>query len=205
MIVKPAIKWLNEAPDAQLMVLVRVILAGLLANIGVFVAPIPTVVAIQAALDAFIVALEDAALGGPAQTAIKNGKRAVLCSLLRLLGNYVGAVADGDMGILLLSGFPHQKPTHEAVGPLAKPAVPKAVQGPRSGTMKAAPVFGASTYNWRLALASAPTVYGQTAQTTAGKVEFSGLTTPVTYNVSVNAVGADGPSDFSEVGTAMII
>ena len=207
MIVKPAIRYLLQATDAQLIVIVRAALAGILANAAIFTTPNPTLAVIQAALDAFIVALEDAALGGPAQTAIKNAKRAELAALMRLLANYVGAVANGDMSILLLSGLPHQKPTRSAVGPLARPAAPKVVQGPSSGTLAAAtaPVYGASSYNWHLALASAPTVYVQTAQTTAGRVEFGGLIPGQTYIVSVNAVGAAGPSDYSEVGTAIII
>jgi hypothetical protein len=207
MIVKPAIKWLLQASDAEVLVIVRALLAGIAANAAIFTTPTPDIVSIQAALDAFVSALEDAALGGPAQTAIKNAKRAILAGLVRLLANYVGAVADGDMSILLLSGFPHQKPSRTKVGPLPKPGVPKVVQGTHSGTLASgtAPVYGAGAYNWRLALASAPTVYVQTAQTMGGRVVFAGLTAGQTYNVEVSAAGAEGPSDWSDPGTAMII
>jgi hypothetical protein len=162
---------------------------------------------VQTALDAFIVALQDAALGGPAQTAIKNGKRAELAALMRLLANYVGAVADGDLGILLLSKLPNQKPSREPIGQLPRPETPSAIQGDKSGSLAAgtAPVYGAGSYNWRLALNSASTVYVQTTQTTAARVQFNGLTPGETYNVEVNAVGASGPSDWSDDGTARII
>jgi hypothetical protein len=207
MIVKPAIKYLLQASDAQLIVIVRAALAGILDNVAIFTTPNPALAVIQTALDAFIVALEDAALGGPAQTAIKNGKRAELAALMRLLANYVGAVANGDLGILLLSGLPHQQPTRTPVGPLPQPEPPKVVRGPHTGMLAGAtaPVHGAGSYNWRLALASAPTVYVQTAQTISGRVSFDGLTAGETYSLAVNAVGSSGPSDWSEPGTTMII
>ncbi len=172
MIVKPAIRFLLNAPDAYVIVIVQAVLAGILANSATFTSPLPTLTAVQAALAAFIVALQDAALGGPAQTAIKNARRAELSALMRLLANYIGAVADGDMSILLLSGFPHQKPTAESVGTMPKPVAPQVVQGKRSGVLFAAtaPVFGASTYNWRVSLQATPLVYLHTEQTTAAQV-----------------------------------
>ena len=85
MVVKPAIKFLLTASDAYVIVVVQAVMAGILANSAIFTSPLPTLVALQAALDAFIAALQDAALGGPAQTAIKNARRADLCALMRLL------------------------------------------------------------------------------------------------------------------------
>ena len=207
MIVKPAIRYLLEATDAQLIVIVHAVLLGIASNATIFTTPVPVLATVQAALDAFIVALEEAALGGPAQTAIKNGKRAQLAAIMRLLANYVGAVADGDYGVLLLSGYPHQKPTRSPVGPMSKPETPRALPGPYSGGLVAAtvPIYGAGTYNWRVALASAPTVYLQTVQTTASRVKFDGLTPGQTYVVAVNAIGASGPGDWSANGTTMIV
>ena len=207
MIVKPAIRYLLLAPDAQLIVIVHTVLQGIATNATIFTTPTPKLATVQDALDAFIVAVQEAALGGPAQTAIKNGKRAELAALMRLLANYVGAVADGDLGVLLLSGYPHQKPSHNPVGPMPKPETPRALQGPHSGQLVAAtvPVYGAGTYNWRLSLASAPTVYVQTVQTTAARVTFDGLTPGQIYNVAVNAIGTSGPSDWSQNGATIIV
>lgn len=78
MIVKPAIRYLLSAPDALLIVIVQAVLAAIVANAVIFTAPNPTLGTIQAALDAFKEALQDAALQGPAQTAIKNARRAEL-------------------------------------------------------------------------------------------------------------------------------
>lgn len=205
--VKPAIRFLLDASDASVIVIVQAVLAGISANSAIFTSPLPTLIAVQAALDAFIAALQDAALGGPAQTAIKNARRAELCALMRLLANYIGAVANGDMSILLLSGFPHQKPTSTPVGPMPKPTVPRVVQGNRSGVLFAAtaPVFGASTYNWRVSLQATPLVYLHTEQTTAANVRVAGLSPGEIYLVEVNAVGAAGPGDYSNPGMAMIV
>jgi hypothetical protein len=160
MIVKPSVRYLKRASDADLILWVTVALAGIGNNPDIFIQPNPTLAVVQAALAAFVEALQDAALGGVAQTAIKNSKRAELVRLVRLLTNYVSAVADGDMSILLLSGLPHQKPTRSAIGILPRPGTPRLILGPNSGSLLAttAPVYGAGSYNWRLALASNPNV-----------------------------------------------
>ena len=126
---------------------------------------------------------------------------------MRLLANYIGAIANGDMSILLLSGFPHQKPTYTTIGPMRQPIAPRVVQGPHSGTLAAAtvPIYGAGTYNWRVSLRATPLVYVQTAQTTGARFRAHGLVSGETYLVAVNAVGAAGPGDYSDNGVATII
>jgi hypothetical protein len=145
--------------------------------------------------------------GGKENTAIRDARRAELVSLLRQLANYVSATANGDLETLISSGFPIQKTTRTPVGPLPAPYAPAATQGPVTGALRAviAPVYGAFTYNWRLALASAPTVYVQDAQTTGGRVLFEGLNAGQVYNVDANAVGSAGTSDWSDVSTLMVV
>ena len=72
-------------------------------------------------------------------------------------------------------------------------------------TVAAPPVYGASSYNWSVALDSAPEVDVQTAQTTGARATFSGLTPGKVYLVSLNAVGAAGVSDWSDSGSLMVI
>ena len=67
------------------------------------------------------------------------------------------------------------------------------------------PIYGASSYNWRLALASAPTTYVQTAQKIGGRATFDGLTPGELYKVDCNAVGAAGPSNWSVAGQLRVI
>jgi hypothetical protein len=80
-------------------------------------------------------------------------------------------------------------------------------QASLTGSLRAviSPVRGAYAYNWRVALASAPTVYVQTKQTTSGRATFQGLTPGQVYNVAANAVGSAGTSDWSDVGSLMVI
>ena len=66
-------------------------------------------------------------------------------------------------------------------------------------------VKGASAYNWRIALASAPNVYVQTVQTPGGRYLFEELTPGQVYLVQVNALGAMGESNWSDDSTLMIL
>jgi hypothetical protein len=56
-----------------------------------------------------------------------------------------------------------------------------------------------------VALASAPTTYIKTAQTTAARTSFKGLTPGEIYNVELNAVGAAGVTDWSDDSTLRIL
>jgi hypothetical protein len=66
-------------------------------------------------------------------------------------------------------------------------------------------VFGASVYNWRLTATANPGVVLQSAQTTGGRTTFNGLTPGVVYVAQVNAVGAAGPSDWSNPVSKMAV
>ena len=61
------------------------------------------------------------------------------------------------------------------------------------------------SYNWSVALQSAPDKDVQTAQTTGARALFSGLTPGQIYVISLNAVGAAGVSDWSDYGTLMVV
>lgn len=199
MIVKPYISFVNDDSDAQLIVDVGGIITGLTGNAS-YPAPSPTLAAVTAALNAFTTAVNDAIGGGVALTSAKNDRRAELVALVRELASYVQVACKGDMTVLLTSGFPIQKPTRNPIGQLPVPANLKVTLGTHTGQLNAsaAPVFGAAVYNWRLSTAAAPTVVVQSAQTTAASNTFTGLTPGVVYNAEVNAVGAAGPSDWSD-------
>jgi hypothetical protein len=203
--VKPAIGFLTKDSDAQLDQDTETIIASMTGNAN-FPTPSPTLAIITTALNAFTVALSDAADGGIEKTAVKNAKRTELVSLLRQLASYVFATADEDMTKLLSSGFPAQKTARPPIGPLPAPATPFVSQGPVSGSLSAStpPINGAYIYNWRVALASAPTVFVKQVQSTAASNTFDGLTPGQIYNVQLNAVGTAGASDWSGPGELMI-
>ena len=206
MVVKPAIGFLTVSSDALLVTGAQTIVTAMTTNPD-YPTPTPTLATVTTALNAFIVAIANAADGGKEETAIKNAKRAELTSLLRQLASYVGVTCGNDMAKLLSSGFPTQKPNRSPIGVLPAPDAPVATPGPLTGQLDAvsAPVFGAYTYNWRVALASAPTVFVQQVQTTAARNTFSGLTPGQVYFIQLNAVGSAGPSDWSDDGETMVV
>ena len=206
MITKPSIGFVTRDTDAVLLKNTETIVTSMTNNAD-YPTPAPALTVVTTAANAFSVALAEAADGGKEKTAIKNAKRAELVSLLRQLANYVAVACGDDMAKLLGSGFPVQKPTRTPVGVLPAPHTPVASQGPLSGQLHASsqPLNGAYSYNWRLALASAPTVYVQTAQTTGARMTFSGLTPGQVYAVSLNAVGAAGASNWSNAAELRVI
>ncbi len=108
---------------------------------------------------------------------------------------------------MLSSGFIYQKPTRSPIGQLPAPSTPVAKQGGVSGQLNASvpPIYGASSYNWSVALASAPDKSVQTQQTPGGQAIFTGLTAGEDYSVTVNAIGAAGTSDWSDAATLIVI
>lgn len=206
MVVKAAIGFLNEVSDDRLIGDVQNAITGLTDNPN-FPSPKPTLAALTTALGAFTTALAEAVNGGRVLVAAKNARRAELVSLMRQLASYITVTSDGDMEVLLSSGFPHQKPVRTRVGELPTPSAPTLRRGTLSGQLNASvlPVYGAGSYNWRIALASKPGTFEQTAQTIGGRHSFKGLTPGQNYNVEVNAVGSVGPSDWSDVSTAMVV
>jgi hypothetical protein len=204
--VKPAIGFLTKDGEDSFTTKVAALLEWMTNNDN-YPTPTPTLKTVDTAFNAYKVATAEAVQGGKEKTAIRNARRAELVSLLRQLANYVSATANGDLETLISSGFPIQKSVRTPIGPLPAPDAPNVSQGPLSGTLRAviSPVKGAYAYNWRLALVSAPSVYVQTAQTTSGRVTFQDLTPGQVYHVAANAVGAAGTSDWSGVGSLMVI
>jgi hypothetical protein len=206
MIVKPSITFLTADSDALLVTDTGSILTGMTGNAN-YPTPSPTLALVTTALDDFTTALANAAGGGITLTAIKNDKRAALVVLLRELASYVQVACKGDLTILLSSNFPIQKPQRNPIGVLPAPANVTVSLGALSGELDAAmpPVFGAAIYNWRVTTAAQPGTVLQTAQTTSASNTFAGLTPGVTYNVVANAVGAAGPSDWSDPVSQMAV
>lgn len=199
MIVKPSISFLKNDSDAKFIISVNGIIAAMTGNAH-YTTPVPTLAAVTTALDEFTTAMADAVDGGKTLTAIKNDKREALATLVRQLASYVQVTCDGDMAILLSSGFPTQKPQREPIGVLAAPRDLTVTFGARTGELRAAasPVFGAAIYNWQISTVTNPNVVVQTAQTTGANNTFTSLTPGVVYQVVVNAVGSAGPSNWTE-------
>ncbi len=206
MIVKPSVSFLNNDNDPQLVTDTETIVTALTGNTS-YTTPKPTLAAVTTAKVAFVTAMADAADGGITLTAIKNDQRAALVALLRQLASYVQVTCNGDLTVLLSSGFPIQKPQRNPIGVLPAPAGLTVSFGVRSGELVviAAPLVGAAIYNWRVTTAVAPNVVLQSVQTTAARNLFTGLTPGVVYQIEANAVGSAGPSDWSEPVAQMAV
>lgn len=204
--IKVAIGFLTKDGEAPFTDKVTTILQWMDNNDN-FPTPTPSLAVVQTGFDAYKVAAADAAQGGKENTAIRDARRAELVALLRQLASYASATANGNLEKLISSGFPLQKTGRTPIGPLPAPSAPVVSQGAVSGalTVVAPPVRGASSYNWSLALQSAPDTDVQTAQTTGARVSFTGLTPGQVYVVCLNAVGAAGVSDWSDYGSLMVI
>ena len=205
-VIKPSINFLNRDSNSRLVVDSGNIITSMTGNTN-FPTPDPTLTVVTTARDAFVVAVHEAMHRDSEKVAVRNAKRAELVSLLRQLSNYVDSKSNEDMAVLLSSGFPAQKTPRQPVGPVATPYAPVLRQGPVTGLLKArtGKIAGANASNWRIALASAPLVYVQTAQTTGARHDFPGLTPGETYIVEVNALGAAGASDWSPSTSLMVI
>ncbi len=206
MIAKPYISFLNIDSDSLLLKHVHTIIAAMTDNAN-YPTPSPTLAEITTALSNFTTALANASGGGVTLTCIKNDMRAILVGLVRDLASYVQVTCKGNLPALLSSGFSAQKPKHTSMSIPVTPSDLQISLGTLTGELDAvnSPSFGTATYNWRMYDVSTPTVMLQTAQTTAARKTFSGLTPGKIYAVQVNAVGSAGTSDWSNPVSHMVI
>ena len=171
-----------------------------------FTTAFPALTIVTTAIDSLETA-NGAAMGGDrVDISVRRTAKAELLSLMRQLAAYVQSQGGSDRTVLLGSGFDITE-VPESIGPVATPPTPIVRQGQTTGQLRARTqkVAGAYAYNFRLALASAPTVYLQTVQTTSSRATFDGLTPGQTYIVQVNALGTAGASDWSGAGSWMVI
>jgi hypothetical protein len=206
MIVKPSISFLNDDSDPWLIKDFNRILAAMIGNVS-YPKAAALLLLVQTALAKFVAALAATGGGGEALTLAKNNARDALCVLGRSLANDVTEECNGDLTILMDSGFPIQKPLRFPIGPLTTPVAPTLALGQYSGdlNMSTTPVYGAVTYNWQVALASAPTVILQSVESTGANASFSGLTPGLLHVVTANAVGTAGTTDWSQPTTQMMV
>jgi hypothetical protein len=206
MTVKPAIAWIGTNSDTLFGNNCGEVILGLTNNVDTYEKPVPGLPVVRGALDAFNADLKAWADGGRSAMVKKNNSRLVLASLMRQLAAYVTVACNGDLRNLVLSGFPPQKTTRTPVGILPAPPGLVLKQGGLTGMIVARvnPVFGASIYNWTCT-ANTPGAVAITCQGTAASCTFSDLTPGVVYSVTLNVVGAAGPSNWSNPVSLMVI
>jgi hypothetical protein len=212
MAISAAIGFINDDTDPQLLTDGDSIIQALTDNSTALPAPDPTVAALTTSRDHYRDALTAAAGGGEAATATKNQMRKLFGNDLRREAAYVEKVANaanggnGDVAIVYLGGFKPYK-TPQPAGILDPPANLRLKQGAVSGTLgcRADAPDNASSFEWRYATAAAPNTYISGGITTACRTTLKGLTPGTTYTVQVRAIGAAGPSDWSDPAVLMVI
>jgi hypothetical protein len=206
MIVKPSISFLTTDNDALLINDTSVVVLAMTNNVAIYDKPVPGIPEIQSALDDFSASVAATADGGKSARTKRDNLRLILVGLVRQLASYVTVACKGDMTNLILSGFPPQKPVRTPIGTLPAPQNLIVTHGMLSGELDARvnPVFGAATYNWTCT-ANTPGAVAVTGQSTAASYAFMGLTPGVSYTITVNAVGAAGPSNWSNPASQIAI
>lgn len=109
----------NKYTDAELIVAAKEIVTQMTGNVH-YPVTVPTLVDIQADIDAFLAALAKVKNGTREDTVVKNDCRKKLETDLKLLAEYVEANGNNDLAILSSTGFPLRK-KNESLGILPAP------------------------------------------------------------------------------------
>jgi len=193
---KVAISFLGRARDPDLIAACGRILTEL-ANNPHYAAPRPPLADIEAALQAFVAAVQ-AIDGRPFTRVARDKARTVLVQLMRTLALYVQEVSKGDREVLLGSGFPLQSGRQLSTKP-ATPRNLRLIQG-NTGSLqvRCIAVAHARSYQWRVATAQSPTAWNLVLSSTKANTVLEDLVPGVQYLVQVRAIGAKGTSDWSD-------
>jgi len=147
-------------------------------------------------LGTFDTAIAAALAGGKTLTAAKNAARDALVAALRKIAAYVQIVADGDMALLLASGFSAANASRSQQTKLEIPLI-LAVEneGTTKLTVRLQSVPRAKSYEVR-AVNGATTPAASVIATQARRIIVGNLTPGTTYNIQARAIG--GSEGFSE-------
>lgn len=166
----------------------------------------PTLVQVQAGIDAFYDALNAVQRGDTASTSLKNEKRAALITLLQDLGLNIQQKGENNRTKLLSSGFDITK-TRQSAGVLAKPYITRLVQGNVKGSIEATitAIKGAKSYCFEVAPVpvTKETVWTPYL-TTRSKLLITGLTQGVEYAFRACGVGTNPTLVYSDEGYSYV-
>ena len=201
---KVAIRFLTHEKDAALAVSSGRILVAMTGNAH-YPAPLPALADVAAARNAFLVAMNAPKTGTPG-VITRRQLRKQLEAQLRALALYVQQACSGDTVVLLGSGYPVQR-ARQPVGQLPAPVNLRLARGKITGQLvvRSSQVAQAGSYQWRYATAAAPTAWTFVNPTLAARVAINGLVPGTQYVVQGRAVGSQGPSDWSDAASLMVV
>jgi hypothetical protein len=166
----------------------------------------PTLADTTASIDSLEAADLAAMNGDRVAISARKGAKIGTVGVLRQLASCIQTQGQSDRTIMASSGFELNR-VPEPIGPLDPPDAPKVTHGKNDGEIKARIVRakGASSANWRLALASAPTVYLQTVSTSKFSISFTGLMAGEIYLIQANLVSAAGVTSWGPTSALMAL
>ncbi|HTD28483.1 MAG TPA: fibronectin type III domain-containing protein [Xanthomonadaceae bacterium] len=193
-----AISFLNQDTDVQLVNASSTIVGSMTGN-AFYPSPLPTLVQIATAHDAFAAAV-NALDRSKTATVRRDQTRLALVQLLRELSLYVQQASGGDPAKLLSSGFPMQRKRGAPPSELQPAKSLRVRQSAVSGRLLArcTAVVGAKSYQWRIATALAPATWTTSDTVTVARFTFDNLVPGTQYLVQVRAFAASGPSNWSD-------
>lgn len=182
----------------QLYVITTLIIEGMTANATFpttgWPTGIPTIANLTTLNGTYFAALQAAVNKGTVNTATRNDQREKLESMLSQIANYVNSVANGDLAILLTTGFVLSKDS-SPVGPLPQPSNFRVrALNPEQLYLIVDAVYGARIYQWEVQELDAtghPVGDPITMQTTDSRTTVTGLVSTKQYTCRVVALGSD--------------
>ncbi len=199
-----AISFLQTDTDAMLIVDSDRIIGSMTGN-PAYPTPDPKLADLTAARDTYIAAVK-AAQDSIIARSTRRARRANFTALLRKLANHVQSASNGDRTTLLSSGFPAQR-TRVPLGNLVAPLGLILAKGKLSGQIIARcnrhPKAGA--YHWRIGPTATPMVWQPIDTTLAAHIAYDNLVMYTPYTAQVRAIGTAGPSDWSDVASAVVV
>lgn len=197
--VQKAIVNFTKERDAAIIPLCEFIIASITGNVF-FPTPVPAPTAIQTTLDDYTQALADAASRDRNKIALKNQLRSQLNNMLNQLGNYVNTTSNGDLTMIVSSGFRVSKLPQPRY--VTTPENPTVKPGMNPGTLvtKLKADAAATGYTFSIALASTKDDYFWTSVTTSRcQYEFTDLMPHTEYVVKVAVIGSKDQVAYSGI------
>jgi len=197
---------LQDKSDSELLTFSQQHVAAMAGNAN-FTTPAPTIIAYQAAHDAYDDALSEAGVAAEAakqKTALKDSARTGLEQMLTQRGSYVDLTAAGDEAKILSANLP-VRDAAAPIGAMTAPVDFLATQGDQEGEIDLtwSRVRGAKTYLVEHSDNVVPRVWAQKAAVTNSKATVSGCTPGELCVFRVRAIGAAGPGPWSDESVKM--
>jgi hypothetical protein len=191
--------------DALLIVFVQNLIAMITGNAD-FPTPVPALTALGTALTNFIAKVQEATTGGTIATAARNSAKRALLALVRQLAAYVQFTVNGDLDMLLGSGFNAIK-ARTPVASVKTPVNVRLTQGEMSGGLLLRfKRDGANSTSFSVQYSETPDgPYTDHAPVTKARMVISALTPGKMYWMRVRANGAGGNSEWSAPVCRMVI